>query len=73
MSAALDALEKEALRLSESERAKLAFELLESLENAPSAEATLDTVKRRAAELESGKVQPIPADEVFQKARGLLK
>jgi putative addiction module component (TIGR02574 family) len=73
MNAALDELEKEALRLPESDRAKLAFELLESLENAPSTESTLDTVKRRAAELESGKVQPIPADDVFQKARGLLK
>lgn len=73
MRAALDALQKEALRLPESERAKLALELLESLEHAPNSESTIDAVKRRAAELESGKVHPIPADDVFQKARGLLR
>jgi len=73
MSAALDALEKEALSLSESDRARLAYELLESLDNAPSSESVLETVKRRAAELESGAVEPVPAEEVFQKARDLLK
>ncbi|MEJ0100283.1 MAG: addiction module protein [Pseudomonadota bacterium] len=73
MSAALDAVEKEALLLSESDRAKLAYELLESLDAAPSDESVLGTVKRRALELESGAVQSIPAEEVFQKARGLLK
>lgn len=73
MSASLDALEKEALRLSEAERARLAYELLESLQCTPDDESVLATVRRRAAELESGNVQAVPAEAVFQKARALLK
>jgi hypothetical protein len=73
MSTALDALEKEALRLSESDRAKLALELLESLDVVPGNENSVETVQRRAAELESGLVQAIPAAQVFRKARDLLK
>ncbi len=73
MSASLDALEKEALRLSEAERARLAYELLESLQRTPDDESVLETVRRRAAEMESGKVQAVPATAVFQKARALLK
>ncbi len=66
-------LKEAALRLSESDRAKLAYELLESLDAAPTHAGVLDTVKQRALELESGAVESIPAEEVFQKARGLLK
>lgn len=73
MSANLAAVEEEALRLSRSDRAKLAYELLESLDAEVGDESILETVKRRAEELESGKVQAIPAEEVFRKGRALLK
>ncbi len=73
MNAVLDKVEKEALRLSEADRAKLAYELLESLELTPSNESVLETVHRRAEELESGEVQAIPVEEVFRKGRALLK
>lgn len=72
----IETLEKEALGLSASDRAKLAYELLESLDDQPAAETDefwLAVVQRRATELESGAVQGVPAEEVFRKARMLLK
>jgi putative addiction module component (TIGR02574 family) len=73
MSAKLAAVEEEALRLSEEDRARLAYELLESLDAEVRNESILHTVTRRAEELESRKVQAIPAEEVFSKGRALLK
>ncbi len=73
MNAVLDEVEKEALRLSEADRAKLAFELLESLDSPSSNENLRDTVRRRADELAAGEVQAIPGEEVFRKGRALLK
>ncbi len=73
MNAVLDQLEKEALRLSETDRAKLAFELLESLDSPSSNENVRDTVRRRAEELGTGAVQAVPVEEVLRKGRALLK
>lgn len=70
------AIEEEALHLPVSERAKLAHKLLLSLENMSDAEigaAWLDEAERRADEIDQGKVQLIPADEVAKKARALLR
>lgn len=70
------AIEQEALHLPVSERAKLAHKLLLSLENMSDAEieeAWLDEAERRANEIDQGKVQLIPAEEVAQKARALLR
>jgi len=71
-----DTLEREALHLPVSERAKLAHNLLLSLENLSDAElseAWLDEAQRRAAEIDCGTVTLISAEEVSAKARALLK
>jgi putative addiction module component (TIGR02574 family) len=53
---------EEALRLEPAERAALAGELFDSLEtNDPEAEAAWEAeIERRIAELDQGKVKPIP-------------
>ncbi len=69
-------IEIEALSLSPEERAKLAQKLLLSLESFSESEiekAWLIEAKRRAREIDSGDVQPIPAEEVRQKAKALLR
>lgn len=72
----LKMLEKEALRLSPEDRAALAQKLLLSLDDLPAAEHAelwLAEADRRARQLDSGEVEPIPADEVRRKARTLLR
>lgn len=69
-------LESKALRLPAKERARLAERLLSSLEGTaePEAEAIwLAEAERRLAELESGAVAGIPAEEVFRKSRTALR
>jgi len=69
-------IEREALGLPASERAKLVHNLLLSLEVCPTPrieEAWLDEAERRASEIDQGIVQPIPAEEVSRKARALLR
>lgn len=72
----LQKLELEALRLPAVERAELAQKLLLSLD-APSeaeiAESWLVEACQRARELDEGKVQTIPAEEVRRKAKALLR
>lgn len=60
-------LYREAAELSESERAELAGLLLESLEAEPDAgveAAWAAEIERRVGEIESGKVQTIPWEQV---------
>jgi putative addiction module component (TIGR02574 family) len=69
-------VEREALRLSPEDRAQLAQKLLLSLDALSEEELEntwLTEANRRARELDRGEVQPIPADEVRRKARGLLR
>jgi putative addiction module component (TIGR02574 family) len=69
-------VEQEALRLPPEERAKLAQKLLLSLEALSEVEldqAWLVEADRRARELDRGKLQPVPAEEVRRKARALLR
>jgi putative addiction module component (TIGR02574 family) len=69
-------VEHEALRLPPADRAKLAQKLLLSLDALSEEEleqAWLHEADRRARELDRGEVQPIPAEEVRQKARTLLR
>ena len=69
-------IEREALHLPVSERAKLAHSLLLSLENLSDAElqeAWLDEAQRRADEIDQGLVELISSEEVGAKARLLLK
>ena len=68
-------IEREALHLPATDRARLAHNLLLSLENLSEdelSEAWLDEAERRAAEIDNGTVNLISAEEVSAKARVLL-
>lgn len=69
-------IEREALHLPATDRARLAHNLLLSLENLSEdelSEAWLDEAERRAAEIDNGAVNLISAEEVSAKARTLLR
>ena len=69
-------LESKALRLSARERARLAERLISSLESESDSDAEalwLEEAERRLGELESGEVASVPADEVFQKSRSMIR
>lgn len=69
-------IEREALYLPVSERAKLAHKLLLSLDDLSESEveaAWFDEAERRAREIDQGLVPLIPAEEVSRKARNLLR
>jgi putative addiction module component (TIGR02574 family) len=61
---------EEALSLPVEERAMIAESLLRSLNmpNTDMDEKWTEVAKRRLQELRSGKVRPVPGDEVFAKA-----
>jgi len=68
-------LEEEALRLSSHERALLVEHLIGSLEpdDDPDAERSwIEEAERRYQEYKAGKVNTIPADQVFKNARTKL-
>ncbi len=72
----LETLEREALQLSTEERAHLATELLESLDELPPGDLDklwLEEAARRAAQIDSGEVELISAEEVDRKARALIR
>jgi len=72
----LHEIEREALHLSEEERAELAQKLLLSLDTpteAGIAEDWLVEAHRRARELDEGLVEAIPAEAVRRKAMSLLR
>ena len=76
MSMDFKSLEKEALERPTSERAKLARQLLESLDSLSEAELDdlwVDEAQRRAEQLDRGETDVVPGDEVARKARTLLK
>ncbi len=69
-------IEVEALGLPREDRAKLAQNLLLSLDDLSeeeSGQSWLIEANRRARELDRGDVQPISADDVRRKARNLLR
>ena len=69
-------IERAALRLPVSERAKLAHKLLLSLDDMFESEietAWFDEAERRAGEIDQGLARLIPAEEVSRKAQDLLK
>jgi putative addiction module component (TIGR02574 family) len=71
-----DDLEKEALKLSPDERARLAQKLLLSLDELSETEveeAWLVEAQRRARQIDRGEVQPTPSEEVMRKARALIR
>ena len=75
MSNTLEELKVKAAQLSESERAELAYSLIESLDGPPDAdveEAWRVEVERRVQQIDRGEVQLIPGDEVFARLRRRL-
>ena len=69
-------LAKEALERPASERAKLARQLLESLDSLSEIELDqlwLDEAQRRAEQIDRGEAETVPAEDVARKARNLLK
>ena len=76
MSALLDELSKRAKELAVEERAQLAQELLESVDQEvdPDVQAAWDTeIASRIAKYERGEAKLIPAAEVFEAARRLTQ
>lgn len=76
MSTLVDELSARAKALSAEDRARLAEELLESLQEEADAdaEAAWDReIERRVAEIESGAVRLISAEEVHAEARRLFR
>jgi putative addiction module component (TIGR02574 family) len=74
MSQAVAEILNAALALSESERAELTELLAASLTSPPSSlhPAWTAELRRRAAEIDSGNVNPIPWDEVRRQAQAQL-
>lgn len=69
-------LESRALHLPPSERARLAQRLLSSLDQATDADneqVWLEEAERRLDALEGGRVQGVPAEQVFRDARSRLR
>ena len=72
----IEVLEREALKLSPELRARLARELLESLDTLPPEELDrlwLDEANHRAAQIDAGDVELTSSEEVDRKARALLR
>ena len=72
----IQTLEREALSLPASDRARLAHDLLESLDALSPAELEsvwLNEINNRLEAFDAGNSQAIPAEEVAARARALLK
>ena len=72
----IQTIEREALGLKPAHRAKLAHELLESLDTLSPEEINelwLDEAEHRLKELDEGLVQLVPGEDVYRKAQALLK
>ena len=72
----LKSLEREALDLPPEDRAKLAQELLESLDSLSAAENErlwLEEAERRAQEIDEGRITLASGEHGSRKARALLK
>lgn len=75
MTATLKQIEQEILQLTPVQRAELADFIVESLDSRPAEEIQdlwLAEATRRLAEVRSGKVETIPAEEVLAEARRLV-
>ena len=69
-------LSQRARELAPEDRARLAEELLASLETDPEPDVDAawdEEIRKRIAEVESGAVKLIPADEVFARVRRSLR
>ena len=72
----IDALEREALKLPAEDPARLVRDLLDSLDELSAGELDrlwLEEASQRAAQIDTGEVDLISAEEVDRKARALLR
>jgi putative addiction module component (TIGR02574 family) len=78
MAALLKDLEDQALQLTPQERSELIHRLIASLDGIPEdspeaiAQAWDDEIARRVADMEAGRTQWIPAEEVFKEIDALI-
>ena len=69
-----DEILEQAMALPENERGALAEQLVESLDEKDDLDPELKAVvERRLAELESGLVKPIPAEEVHERVKARVR
>jgi hypothetical protein len=71
-----ESIEKEALSLNAQQRARLAQELLDSIDNLTPQELEalwLDEAERRAEEIDGGAAALVEGEEVARKARALVR
>jgi len=76
MNATLEQIAREALLLTPAQRAELADLLVGSLDSTPPDEIQrlwIEEANRRLEEVRSGKVKPIPGEDVLAEARRLAK
>lgn len=79
MTAILKELEEQALQLSQKERIALIDRLIISLEGEPEdtpeaiARAWDEEIARRVADMEAGRTEWVPAEEVFQKVDEIIE
>ena len=74
MNSTAEMVESAALQLPRSERARLAERLIASLDEDTDIErAWAEEIERRVGELRSGKVQPIPGEQVFEELKDLFQ
>ncbi|HVC30612.1 MAG TPA: addiction module protein [Steroidobacteraceae bacterium] len=72
----VELIEREARKLPAEDRARLARDLLDSLDELPPQELDhlwLEEASRRAAQIDAGEVELLSAEEVDRKARALLR
>lgn len=78
MSAILEKIENEALQLSPKERGELIHRLIVSLEGRPEdtpeaiAQAWDEEIGRRVADMEAGRTEWVPVDEVMSRLRNKI-
>ena len=75
MSSLIEELSRKALALPVEDRVRLAEEILATVQEADTEveAAWEEEIRRRIAEIDSGRAKLIPADEVFAEVRRLLK
>ena len=73
MTTTLKNLAETVVQLPPKARAFLAERLLDSLEEADIEQAWLEEAKHRHDEVRSGKVKPVPAEDVYRRIEKLLK
>jgi putative addiction module component (TIGR02574 family) len=74
MNASLEAVEAAALQLSADERAELIDRLIDTVLPAPPLHPAWEAeIARRAAEMDAGLAESIPADQVFAELRAMIE